>query len=73
MNITHSGGRPDGRAPAKLGALFVCYAYNEGTCKRDKAAKGCKNTQGQEFAHVCNHKKQDGSYCLQPHEKHKNH
>jgi len=72
-------GRPDGRtvdgrlAPAKLGQLFVCHAYNDTGCKRDKTAKGCKNVAGQEFAHACNHRKADGNYCLQAHERSKNH
>ena len=59
---------------AKMGGTFVCHAYNEvGGCKRDKTPKGCKNAVGLEFAHNCNHKKQDGDFCLAAHERHKNH
>jgi len=60
-------------APAKHGGIFVCHAYNDVGCKRDKTQKGCKNHLGQEFAHVCNFKKADGSYCVAAHERIKNH
>jgi len=62
------------QAVAKVGGLYVCHAYNDSAgCKRDKAARGCKNANGMEFAHNCNYKKQDGTFCLASHERHKNH
>ena len=66
------GSRPgnDRAAPAKLGNLFVCHAFNEHTgCKRPKQGQGCRNLNGQLFAHNCNFKKTDGDYCLGGHEK----
>jgi len=60
-------------APAKHGGIYVCHAYNDVGCKRDKTPKGCKNHTGLEFAHVCNFKKADGTFCLAAHERIKNH
>ncbi len=69
---TARGGRTgaDRAATAKIGNVFVCHAFNEQTgCKRPKQGPGCRNLNGQQFAHCCNARKADGDFCLGGHEK----
>lgn len=70
------GGDKFNRQVAKHMGVFVCYAFNSPTgCSRPMSAsgKGCKNNTGGEFAHVCNYRKADGDFCLEKHDRHKNH
>ena len=66
-----SGAKPVGEGVAMLGLLFVCHRYNEsGGCPRFLMAQGCRGKNNQVFAHNCNAKKQDGSFCLGAHPRH---
>ena len=56
------GSRP---AVARVGSVFVCHRYNEAVgCGRVVQGQGCKGANSQMFAHNCNARKKDGSFCL---------
>ena len=63
------GGRfmPGGTRPAvaRVGSVFVCHRFNEAVgCGRVAQGQGCKGANNQMFAHNCNARKKDGSFCL---------
>ena len=55
---------------ARYNGLLLCFDYNNtkgANCTRPQTPGGCKEPQGQEYAHRCNMKMSGGAYCLRDH------
>ena len=55
---------------ARYNGLLLCFDFNNTkgvNCTQPQTPGGCKEPQGQEYAHKCNVKMSGGAYCLRDH------